>query len=100
MPGTVAVAGSLLGACSTAEESSSPEAPPTGVRPTIVLVHGAWADTSSWNGEVDALRKQGYDARAVANPLENLTTDSQYVSTFLKTLTGPIVLVGHSYGAQ
>ncbi len=107
--GMVAVAGSLLGACSaskpTADESSSPAAsapaaPPNGVKPTIVLVHGAWADTSSWNGEVEALRKQGYDARAIANPLENLTTDSDYVSDFLKSVTGPIVLVGHSYGGS
>src|SRR5947207_421325 len=50
---------------------SAPQAPPSnGVKPTIVLVHGAWADTSSWAGEVDALEKQGYDVRAIANPLE------------------------------
>jgi pimeloyl-ACP methyl ester carboxylesterase len=65
-----------------------------------VLVHGAWADTSSWDGEVSALRKQGYDARAIANPLENLTTDAEYVKSFLATVSGPIVLVGHSYGGS
>ncbi len=68
--------------------------------PTIVLVHGAWADTSSWAGEIAELQRQGYDARAIANPLENLTTDSEYVASFLRTLTGPIVLVGHSYGGS
>ena len=86
------VLSALLGACgtskeptatSTAPESSStahasaPAAPPSnGVKPTVVLVHGAWADTSSWDGEVSDLRKQGYDARAIANPLEDLTTDA------------------------
>lgn len=70
------------------------------VRPTVVLVHGAWADTSSWDGEVSALQKRGYEVRAIANPLENLTTDSEYVATFLKSLSGPIVLVGHSYGGS
>jgi pimeloyl-ACP methyl ester carboxylesterase len=110
------VVGALLGACgtskaptatSTAPESSStahasaPAAPPSnGVKPTVVLVHGAWADTSSWDGEVSALRKQGYDARAIANPLEDLTTDAEYVKSFLATVSGPIVLVGHSYGGS
>jgi pimeloyl-ACP methyl ester carboxylesterase len=65
-----------------------------------VLVHGAWADTSSWDGEVSALRKQGYDARAIANPLEDLTTDAEYVKSFLAMVSGPIVLVGHSYGGS
>ena len=70
------------------------------MKPTVVLVHGAWADASSWGGEVTALEKQGYDVRAIANPLENLTTDSEYVSNFLKTVNGPIVLVGYSYGGS
>ena len=69
-------------------------------KPTIVLVHGAWADASSWDGEVSALQQQGFDVRAIANPLENLTTDSEYVASFLKTLSGPVVLVGHSYGGS
>ena len=66
----------------------------------MVLVHGAWADTSSWDGEVSALLKQGYDVRAIANPLENLTTDARLLRNFLATLSGPIVLVGHSYGGS
>jgi nucleoside-diphosphate-sugar epimerase len=45
---------------------------PGAIKPTVVLVHGAWADTSSWDGEYDALSKQGYDVRAIANPLESL----------------------------
>jgi pimeloyl-ACP methyl ester carboxylesterase len=71
---------------------------PAKQRPTIVLVHGAWADASSWRGEMDTLQAAGYPVRAVGNPLENLTTDAETVADFLKTIPGPIVLVGHSYG--
>jgi pimeloyl-ACP methyl ester carboxylesterase len=69
-------------------------------KPAVVLVHGAWADASSWNGEVAILQAAGYDARAIANPLQDLTTDSEYVADFVKTITGPVVLVGHSYGGS
>ncbi len=68
------------------------------VKPTIVLVHGAWADASSWSGEVDRLQSDGYVVRAIANPLHGLTSDAADVADFLKTIAGPIVLVGHSYG--
>ena len=71
-----------------------------GARPTVVLVHGAWADASSWAGEVKSLQASGYTVRAIANPLQNLTTDSETVADFLKTVRGPIVLVGHSYGGS
>jgi pimeloyl-ACP methyl ester carboxylesterase len=67
-------------------------------KPTVVLVHGAWADASSWSGEVTTLQAAGYDARAIANPLQDLTTDSEYVADYLKTIRGPVVLAGHSYG--
>jgi pimeloyl-ACP methyl ester carboxylesterase len=67
-------------------------------KPTVVLVHGAWADASSWSGEVAILQQAGYDVRAIANPLQDLTTDAEYVADYLKTISGPIVLVGHSYG--
>jgi pimeloyl-ACP methyl ester carboxylesterase len=69
-------------------------------KPVVVLVHGAWADTSSWSGEVAALQAAGYDVRAIANPLQNLTTDSEYVADYLKSIHGPVVLVGHSYGGS
>ncbi len=75
-------------------------AEPSAEKPTIVLVHGAWADASSWDGEVKELEVQGYVARAIANPLENLTTDSDDVADFLRSINGPIVLVGHSYGGS
>lgn len=86
--------------CPAPKSSAAPDAPADAPRPTVVLVHGAWADTSSWDGEVDALRKQGYDARAIANPLQNLTTDAASVATFLQSVPGSIVLVGHSYGGS
>jgi alpha-beta hydrolase superfamily lysophospholipase len=66
----------------------------------VVLVHGAWADTSSWDGVVDALMRQGYVVRAIANPAGDLTSDAASVTTVLHSLTGPIVLVGHSYGGS
>jgi pimeloyl-ACP methyl ester carboxylesterase len=80
-------------------DATSQAAPmPVSQRPTVVLVHGAWADTSSWDGEVAALRDDGYDVRAISNPLQGLTTDAASVASFLHSIEGPIVLVGHSYG--
>jgi pimeloyl-ACP methyl ester carboxylesterase len=68
------------------------------VKPTIVLVHGAWADSSSWDGEISRLRADGYAVLAPANPLRSLSGDAAYIASVLKTIKGPIVLVGHSYG--
>jgi pimeloyl-ACP methyl ester carboxylesterase len=67
-------------------------------KPTIVLVHGAFADASSWTGEVQALQARGYPVIAPANPLRGLTSDSDYIRSVLQTVPGPVVLVGHSYG--
>lgn len=69
-----------------------------GTRPTIVLVHGAWADSSGWQSEVAALRSRGYPVIALANPLRGLSSDAAYIRSALQTIPGPIVLVGHSYG--
>jgi pimeloyl-ACP methyl ester carboxylesterase len=66
--------------------------------PTVVLVHGAFADASSWNGVIPKLQAEGYEVIAVANPLRSLAGDSAYVSALLKTIPGPVILVGHSYG--
>jgi pimeloyl-ACP methyl ester carboxylesterase len=68
------------------------------VKPTIVLVHGAWADSSSWDGEISRLQADGYPVIAPANPLRSLSGDAAYIASVLKTIEGPIVLVGHSYG--
>lgn len=67
-------------------------------KPTIVLVHGAWADSSSWTPVIERLRHDGYSVRAIANPLQGLTSDTAYVTSYLATINGPKVLVGHSYG--
>ena len=71
-----------------------------GPRPTVVLVHGAWADTSSWAGEVQALRRAGYTARAIADPLTDVITDARRVADVVRAIGGPVVLVGHSYGGS
>jgi len=68
-----------------------------GPKPTIVLVHGAFADTSSWNGVIAELARDGYPTLAVANPLRSLAGDAAYVATLVKAVKGPVVLVGHSY---
>jgi pimeloyl-ACP methyl ester carboxylesterase len=111
-PGSIAVIAVMalvlvtLGVAAEPAAGSSPgpvvvSAPADGCeKPTIVLVHGAWADASSWSGEVDRLRQQGYVVRAIPNPLRGLTSDAADVADFLKTISGPIVLVGHSYGGS
>ncbi|WP_436531477.1 alpha/beta fold hydrolase [Actinoplanes sp. HUAS TT8] len=69
------------------------------VKPTIVLVHGAWADASSWNGVASRLREQGFDVLVPPNPLRGVASDAAYLSSFLTQRTsGPVVLAGHSYG--
>jgi pimeloyl-ACP methyl ester carboxylesterase len=79
--------------------SSTPD-PTTGqpVKPTIVLVHGAWADSSSWALVIRRLRASGYPVHAIANPLQGLVSDTAYLSSYLATIEGPVVLAGHSYG--
>ena len=69
----------------------------TGVKPTIVLVHGAFADASSWNGVIGRLQQQGYTVIAPANPLRGLAADSAYTASLLNQIDGPVLLVGHSY---
>ena len=68
-------------------------------RPTIVLVHGAWADGSSWNAVSKELQGQGFTVLTPPNPLHGVAGDAAYVASFLtQRTTGPVVLVGHSYG--
>lgn len=66
--------------------------------PTIVLVHGAFADSSSWNGVVEKLQSHDYPVIAASNPLRTLAGDAAYVRQLLASVDGPVVLVGHSYG--
>ena len=83
---------SLLPASADADSSSA--------RPTIVLVHGAWADSGSRDQVVAGLQRHGYSVVAFPNPLRGLPDDSAYLPSFLQTISGPVVLVGHSYGGS
>ena len=65
---------------------------------TVVLVHGAWADSSGWSGEISRLQRAGCTVRAADNPVEGLTTDAEKVAAFVRAIPGPVLLVGHSYG--
>jgi pimeloyl-ACP methyl ester carboxylesterase len=86
----LAVAAVLLSASAIAETA----------KPTVVLVHGAFADSSSWNGVTRILQKDGYNVVAAANPLRSVSGDAAYVSSVVNNIKGPVVLVGHSYGGQ
>jgi pimeloyl-ACP methyl ester carboxylesterase len=69
-----------------------------GYSPTVVLVHGAFADGSSWSGVIERLNTRGITTVAVANPLRGISADSAYLASVVDQTPGPIVLVGHSYG--
>jgi pimeloyl-ACP methyl ester carboxylesterase len=65
---------------------------------TVVLVHGAFADASSWNGVIERLQASGVQATAPANPLRGVSIDSAYIASLLDQVLGPVLAVGHSYG--
>lgn len=88
--------GAIVGAGPAAAGDDEPPPP----KPTIVLVHGAWADSSGFDRVVRNLQADGYDVVAVANPLRSLATDSEYLASVLATIEGPIVLAAHSYGGM
>ncbi|MFF5497887.1 alpha/beta fold hydrolase [Streptomyces aquilus] len=91
-------AGLLATATGSAAAGKDPatEAP----KPTVVLVHGAFADSTSWNDVIRRLRDDHYPVVAVANPLRSLSGDSAYLRDVLAGIDGPIVLAGHSYGGS
>ncbi|MFE5309570.1 alpha/beta fold hydrolase [Isoptericola sp. NPDC056573] len=74
------------------------EGRPTAPRPTVVLVHGAFADSSGWTVVAERLLDDGYPVLSFSNPLRGVAHDAEYLRQFLSTVDGPIVLVGHSYG--
>jgi pimeloyl-ACP methyl ester carboxylesterase len=91
----ILIAGSIAaGAVASADGSAASKAE----KPTIVLVHGGWADSSGWNAQVTKLQSLGYPVIAPANPLRGLSSDADYIRSVLVTIETPIVLVGHSYG--
>jgi pimeloyl-ACP methyl ester carboxylesterase len=89
-------------AFASAQLSSSGEASPAAgaPKPTIVLVHGGWADGSSWDQVIPILQREGYTVDVPPNPLRGLASDSAYLASYLSTISGPIVLVGHSVGGM
>jgi pimeloyl-ACP methyl ester carboxylesterase len=72
--------------------------PQDGSRPTVVLVHGAFADGSSWNDVIERLQAEGIQVTAPANPLRGISIDSAYIGSLLDQIPGPVIAVGHSYG--
>jgi len=90
LPVTAGIAGSTPASAGTATAS--------GPKPSIVLVHGAWADSSSWDAVVSQLQHDGYTVYVPPNPLLGISYDSAFIRDFLDTISGPIILVGHSYG--
>jgi pimeloyl-ACP methyl ester carboxylesterase len=79
-------------------EAGAGAAPRPTPRPTVVFVHGAFADASGWSESITDLQKLGYPVYAPPNQLRSLSGDSAHLRSFLSTIAGPIVLVGHSYG--
>lgn len=88
--GGVALAASLL--------AGAAQAQPT--KPTVVLVHGAFANSSSWNGVITLLEHDGYKVMAAPNGLRGVRADADVVADLVKSIDGPVVLVGHSYGGS
>jgi len=88
-----AIAGLSLSAISQTEAAAGKAA-------TIVLVHGAFAESSSWDGVIADLTAHGYKSIAAANPLRSVKGDAAFVSSIIKSISGPVILVGHSYGGE
>ncbi len=72
----------------------------TSAKPTIVLVHGAFAESSSWAAVITGLREKGYPVVAAANPLRGVHSDATYLADLVNSIPGPVVLVGHSYAGS
>ena len=100
IPGmAVAIAGLLVSSSPIASaRTATRTAPASGPKPTVVLVHGAWADSGSWDAVTALLQADGYTVDVPPNPLQGLPYDSAFLTDFLHSISGPIILVGHSYG--
>ncbi|MFI0539632.1 alpha/beta fold hydrolase [Streptomyces sp. WSLK1-3] len=98
---TASVATALITtAVAPAHADRTTPAPDSEKKPTVVLVHGAFADSTSWNGVIRRLRHEGYPVVAAANPLRGLDNDASYLKEVLAGIDGPVVLAGHSYGGS
>ncbi len=94
----LAVVAATLTTTATADARGDGPSAAGAAKPTVVLVHGAFADASGWNRVIVDLEQRGYPVYAPANPLRGLASDADCIRGFLATIPGPIVLVGHSYG--
>jgi pimeloyl-ACP methyl ester carboxylesterase len=92
------IAGLAITLTTTQSQAKTRTRTATAPRPTVVLVNGAWANNAAWSGVIERLQAQGYTVDAPPNPLQSLTGDTATIADLLKTIKGPIVLVGHSYG--
>jgi len=88
----------MLAAALTLSGNASAQTATPPEKPTIVLVHGAFAESSSWDPVISELARDGYRVIAAANPLRSVATDAASVSAVVHSIKGPVVLVGHSYG--
>ena len=88
----------LTSSASWGKEGTMSETPQNGSRPTVVLVHGAWADGSGWRGVYDLLRHDGHEVRVVQIPTVSLQDDVAATKMIIGEHSEPVVLVGHSYG--
>lgn len=97
---TIALALSIIGTAAVPASAAVANATTTAAapKPTVILVHGAFADATSWNGVAAKLRADGYTVIGAANPLRTVKGDAAVVSNIVKSVSGPVVLVGHSYG--
>lgn len=95
-----ALAGAAVLAGGTAETAAASDASAKApkVKPTIVLVHGGYADSSCWNASIEELQDLGYTTICGANPLRGIPTDAPYIASLLDSISGPVVLVAHSMG--
>jgi pimeloyl-ACP methyl ester carboxylesterase len=97
LAGSAALFASPLGTAAAAEPAGFVNKTPK-VKPTIVLVHGGYADSSCWNATIQELQQQGYTTIAGSNPLRGIPTDAPYIGSLLDSISGPVVLVAHSMG--
>ena len=97
LAGSAALLTGPLGTAASAAPAGAGKPEPK-VKPTIVLVHGGYADSSCWNATIQELQHKGYTTIAGSNPLRGIPTDAPYIASLLDSISGPVVLVAHSMG--
>jgi pimeloyl-ACP methyl ester carboxylesterase len=98
LAGSAALTASPLGTAAAAAAPAAAGKEKPKVKPTIVLVHGGYADSSCWNATIQELQHKGYPTIAGSNPLRGIPTDAPYIGSLLDSISGPVVLVAHSMG--